>query len=253
MEALEFLDRCDEIANNIANREHMCLDYDANSLYSNLNIPSFVYTGEPPPEAPIGSIFFDADNSTMMVRTEFGFVPIEGEGMEWNHPEGQSYEMWYPPIINCPNVPDCIRLNLAEYEYMDILYIIEEVNKAKKFGYLFLENNIENRIITDHPINIKYLEWCKRSNIPHLIAYKYFSEYRVDLDLNPRGDCTRRIFNHGIHYNFVEWLFEKRYFNSRLWHNGGNYEVTHLTSSEAFNVLNEMVGLYRNSDNLGFT
>jgi len=150
---------------------------------------------------------------------------------------GLNYEIWYP----------LSKQKNELYKNIDELYIISEVQKAKKLGYLFLEDVNE---IDDHPVRIKYFEWCFRHNLPYMVACKYLSKYRIILCLNPRNVYIGRIFNPEAHAYIVELFYRREYFNARITYNGGDYDMYYLSYEEVIDILNEVTRLYRDSNNL---
>lgn len=152
MRPIEFFNEIAEIAENMTESrrpgnyyrepnqsENIPLgEIDFDSLYSApvINGPTFFASRDSvPPDAPIGTMYFDRSTDSMMVMTESGFVRIEGVD---NFEESvgipvDNYELWYPPAGCCRNILQPFNIRKKRpYEDLDELYVANEVQKSKK-------------------------------------------------------------------------------------------------------------------------
>lgn len=208
------------------------MDFNFDSLYPNpiINRPLISSRREiVSPELPIGTMYFDTSANSLMVMTESGFIRAERD-------ESDAYPgaYVYKPTMN--------------FKDLDELYIVDEVQKAKKLGYLFL-NEFNKQVVDTHPIKIKYFEWCHRSNLPYLIAFKNGVVNSIELYLNPRNVYIGRVFNYCTH-DYIIKLFNHYNNGGRIFHNGDTYKLYNILPYRTIEILPKIVNLFRNNNNL---
>jgi len=271
MRVIEFLNNCAEIAENMTTTRRpgnyyrepdqsestplgeINLDFNLLHPAPVINRHSFFASRDSvPSDAPIGTMYLNGSTDRLMVMTESGFVRVEGtenfEDPVGISVTGSEYEMWHPPVGFHNNTRI---LNIGKdhtYEDLDELYVVDEVQKSKKLGYLFLKD-VDKLHIDSHPIKIKYFEWCYRSNMPYLVAYRNSFVNSIELYLNPRNVYIGRVFNSCAH-DYIIKLFKHYNNGGRIFYTEETYKLYNILPYRTIEILPKIVNLFRNNDNL---
>jgi len=179
-----------------------------------------ISTNSEQPQYPIGSTYYIQEQNFYRYA-----------GCEW--------EIVNELYIYAPHIPGILK----SVNHIDELYVYKVVQKAKNDGYLIIEDNLEE--LYRNPINIKYLNWCRRGNIPYLVAYKNEDSYNIELRLNPRNPYIGFVFK-----NESYDIFTKLLRGNRITYTEDSYIIYDCSKDFITNILPSIVKLFRNYDNL---